>query len=1107
MTPAPPLGGYPAKRCPRVTHNKYSPDAPPEPEQNEAVKEKLAKGRELEAVVFSRLDAVPGCVRVSSELEWTAAIEETMQLIADGADLILDGRLPDAGGRSGAPDVLVRVPGGYLPVDVKNHQTVAASRKQTVLLSTASAPAARFEVAGLSNKGGRWEDDAFQLAHYNRMLEDLGLHPGDGHWGGIIGTSDLAAQTGGEVAITWYDLDELTVQTYSASAADNRAKRNLMERYDHEFGFRRKVAGAALNGGELVRPLGTAECGECPWLSYCKEVAGDDDPSFAITAGQLNTRQWLFLREHGGDTLDGLASLDVDAVADEFVAQSARSQSPRKRLEDVVRRARMTLDGVHFEPVTSWADVEIPTADVEIDFDIEWDNDRHIYQWGVYVRHDQDDATGHYYEELLTLDPLDAAGEEALARQFAGLIDGLFAKADAEGKTAKIYHWSHPEKSETRKFSFVADALEGRTCDLRKWYSDNFFALGGAGLKNVAPLFDFEWDVEMAGGANSLAMIEQARKDGPGSAAAEWVLKYNTSDVKAQAAIRDGLRAARADALGEPLPVRRPAAPITSAASSAAGLDEKPFPGFAAASAKLAELAVHPGIRSALTKVPNVWKIAAYRSTSYETRYSRFFAWLLNPRETHKLGTWPMELLLDYMKDQSYVPMVVGADGEPTTFDDEGDLAPDERSEHPVAARTQVKPEHTNRHLDGFMDIWAIDHAHRWALAIEAKMGAVLSHNQLEKYEAATNGEIADNGGGYTRFLMTYSPQDLQGVKDGWLQVTYEQLHPLLDQVIDRANRSAEEARGAGDVDAEHHWRTVAFLVQQWKEDQNTLTFPVGDVLTEHVLTSPGLPTALASYLANRELESDPEAAFKLEPGTSPAFIEAVAEAQAIGFEENATRAAALEEAVQALEVTPSVLGQLVDLCWSERPTGKVERTSADVAKQLVGPLITAIAARLSVDPELAAGDLAAPTDELKALGLTRVVRTGGRGMGLRLYLRDAEKPSEQTSQPQLYLSAGGGEPMFPNDLLQYYHPEGYARAGLLLPPRRVRDLYNADDTISPATIDGIVDAVRALLSHIRAVHSDPLPGRTDAERIWHACSNTCLFEHGWANPPRSPKE
>jgi len=43
-----------------------------------------------------------------------------------------------------------------------------------------------------------------------------------------------------------------------------------------------KVAQVARDGGDLDRPIGTSECPDCPWSTYCAQVGGEDDPTSAL---------------------------------------------------------------------------------------------------------------------------------------------------------------------------------------------------------------------------------------------------------------------------------------------------------------------------------------------------------------------------------------------------------------------------------------------------------------------------------------------------------------------------------------------------------------------------------------------------------------------------------------------------------------------------------------------------------------------------------------------------------------------------------------------------------------------------------------------------------
>ena len=80
----------------------------------------------------------------------------------------------------------------------------------------------------------RNEEDLLQLAHYQRILETLGMATADGRFGGIIGT---------ERRVVWYELDALLWRTPSLS--ETSKLRSTMERYDFEFDFRLDIIAIA----------------------------------------------------------------------------------------------------------------------------------------------------------------------------------------------------------------------------------------------------------------------------------------------------------------------------------------------------------------------------------------------------------------------------------------------------------------------------------------------------------------------------------------------------------------------------------------------------------------------------------------------------------------------------------------------------------------------------------------------------------------------------------------------------------------------------------------------------------------------------------------------
>lgn len=60
-------------------------------------------------------------------------------------------------------------------------------------------------------------------------------------------------------------------------------------------------------------------------------------------------------------------------------------------------------------------------------------------------------------------------------------------------------------------------------------------------------------------------------------------------------------------------------------------------------------------------KQPNIWRIIEYGKESYETRYSKMFRWLLDPKENHRLGTKFAKALIGTDKDSTTECNIAGA--------------------------------------------------------------------------------------------------------------------------------------------------------------------------------------------------------------------------------------------------------------------------------------------------------------------------------------------------------------------------------------------------------------------------------------------------------------
>lgn len=196
---------------------------------------------------------------------------------------------------------------------------------------------------------------------------------------------------------------------------------------------------------------------------------------------------------------------------------------------------------MHHEPSAYWP--EIPAADVEVDFDIEWDRDGSSTSG----------ACGSI-RALRSAPPPTSVwslsrswtrwGWGRAGRAVCRPARGADRAAEIAGKSLRIFHWHVVEVDRTRKFARVAQLLECRCIDLLDWFNTQFRARGSSTLKYVAPLFGLSWDVDDdAGGSTSMLKIEQARAP-EGAEARECCLRFNEADAAAQPAIRDGLRQA-----------------------------------------------------------------------------------------------------------------------------------------------------------------------------------------------------------------------------------------------------------------------------------------------------------------------------------------------------------------------------------------------------------------------------------------------------------------------------------------------------------------------------------------------------------------------------------
>jgi predicted RecB family nuclease len=552
------LNGYSAKQCARRVHNEWDKTIDTVLREIPAdLEARFAGGREFEDAVFARVQEVLGPARCANlaRASKQASIEATLAAMCEGAEVILSGCLPDdlPGGRTGKPDVLLRwgkvdSTWTYVPGDVKAHQATRASTLGTVRLSTIGDPDEIREVSGRVPRISERLDDYLQLAHYWRMLEACNRAPGSVPSGFIIGT-DQIDEMDGALGLVWLDLASPVFKTYSRS--QGTAMRSALERYDHEQGFRLEVArvaasreGLASDPLPLIEPIFKDECDSCPWYDYCLQVAGPDTASARVTAGRLSVREWQALRDRGIGSIDELAALDIgdEEFISGYLPEVTHVSDPLGRLAVAGRRARMIDAGITLERETT-GPVDVSRADLEIDFDIEWDAGNRVYLWGALLARRGDTPI---YVPTVSWAPLDDHSERVLAKQFVDWLRSAVEDAASRGESVVIYHYSSPEPRHLERILGADNVndLTGLFVDLLTLMREHYFGVEGLGIKKVAPAFGFHWRDSDPGGLQSQLWLQEAR-DPVGSddaeAARRRVLEYNEDDVRATAAVREGL--------------------------------------------------------------------------------------------------------------------------------------------------------------------------------------------------------------------------------------------------------------------------------------------------------------------------------------------------------------------------------------------------------------------------------------------------------------------------------------------------------------------------------------------------------------------------------------
>src|SRR6516165_5407435 len=194
-------------------------------------------------------------------------------------------------------------------------------------------------------------------------------------------------------------------------------------------------------------------------------------------------------------------------------------------LPEQIDLARAALGGAPAYRRRGVSRVRVPRGDVEVDVDMENTEDG-VYLWGTLVSAGPGRATeAGGYHPFCTWQPLTGAVEAELFARFWAWLTGLRAAAAAAGLVFRAYCYNAAaENTQMLRIAAAAGLADevaaftgsGQWVDLLRVFESQLITGAPAGLKHVAALCGFTWEVEDPGGGESMIRYDQAA--GPGAA-------------------------------------------------------------------------------------------------------------------------------------------------------------------------------------------------------------------------------------------------------------------------------------------------------------------------------------------------------------------------------------------------------------------------------------------------------------------------------------------------------------------------------------------------------------------------------------------------------------
>ena len=459
--------------------------------------------------------------------------------------------------RVSRPDVLVKVGEDsglaiWAPVDIKSHKAFDDENKsnQVELVDLTTLEPIEIVTGRIS------KPDAMQLAHYMVHLRELGLAPTD-YKAGIIGSD------GEQIAWTYLDQTKFGRGKAAPDAMTIyiedfiKAKEIVAQSLEHA-----KDAAASVDSLPMVQPDGVYGCKRCPYKDVClKEMhAFKNNEGHPTLLATVTPNELVKIPDH----IESITDLRQAANLSDFAAKA-----------QVRARVWQTKNPELIEPEKGF---DLPEFDIEIDIDLEnsqaalkeMDPDQsagrdqvYLYGYGIHDRtKDKDWRTAHI-DSFGNYDDTDEAEYEVLLNMWQ-ILEREVAKAESENKTIGIFHYSHHEKIWWRNFARrhegkpgvpTEDAAETFMAkyfvDLRPYAEKISFPTMSYSIKALAPVANFKWKSDDAGGAMSLLKYKAATANDVDEKTRDesikWLYEYNLDDIRATFAVRDYIRTISAD--------------------------------------------------------------------------------------------------------------------------------------------------------------------------------------------------------------------------------------------------------------------------------------------------------------------------------------------------------------------------------------------------------------------------------------------------------------------------------------------------------------------------------------------------------------------------------